>query len=313
MAQRGTWGLATAVALTVLAAACSGDDAPTTSQAGAGEPGSAPIEVVASFSPLAEVAQRIGGDRVSITNLTPPGAEPHDLELTTDQFDAILDADLMLYLGPDFQPAVADAAGDRSSGSLDLTTVIALEHDDTETDDDHADPHFWLDPTLLSAAVDAVEAELTQLSPADASTFAANADTYRTELAELDDEFRSALTGCERNEIVTAHAAFHYLAERYGLEQLAITGLSPESEPDPSRLDELADLIERDGITTVFYESLVSPAVAETLAREAGVQTAVLNPLEGLTGDQIDAGADYASVQRENLAALVAALGCPGR
>jgi len=307
LAHRGKWVIAAVGVLALVAAGCGDDDASSSTA----DPSQAPaVKVVASFYPLAELASRIGGDRVEVTNLTPPGAEPHDLELTTDQFDSILDADLVLYLGPDFQPAVADAADERSGGALDLTTAVALDKDDA--DGGHgADPHFWLDPTLLAAAADAVQAELTRVAPDDADTFAANADAYRAELTQLDADFQTALTGCARDEIVTAHAAFHYLAARYGLQQLAITGLSPESEPDPSRLDELADLVQRDGITTIFYETLVSPDIAETLARETGAATAVLNPIEGLTKNQIAAGDDYESAQRANLAALVAALGCP--
>ena len=234
--------------------------------------------------------RQVGGDLVEVTNLTPPGAEPHDLELTTDEVDAIQDADLVLYLGADFQPGVADAAGDRSG-------PLARHHRRRDprrgrqaedgADGTALDPHFWLDPTLhgdrgrggRGRAGDGWPPPMRRRSrPTPPPT--------SPSCSALDAEMAAGLADCERTEIVTAHAAFHYLAERYGLEQLAITGLSPESEPDPARLDELADLIEHEGITTVFYETLVSPDVAETLAREAGVTTAVLNPIEGLTDDR---------------------------
>jgi zinc transport system substrate-binding protein len=179
------------------------------------------------------------------------------------------------------------------------------EHAESELD-----PHFWLDPQLLADAVDEIETALADEAPDDADTFATNAETYQDELAALDEEMAAGLSNCARREIVTSHAAFFYLAERYGLTQLPIAGMSPESEPDADRLDELADQIEAEGITTVFFETLVSPDVAETLARETGVDTAVLNPIEGLTEEQADAGDDYASVMRENLAVLVEALGC---
>jgi zinc transport system substrate-binding protein len=316
-------------ALALGAVACGGDDAsPDTSASGAssvqGSSTAEPLQVVANFYPLAEALQRVGGDRVEVANLTPPGAEPHDIEVTSDDVDAIEDADLVVFLGGDFQPGIEKVAEERSGPTLDIATKVALEAGDeaaeseegghAEDGHDHgdADPHFWLDPTLMRAAVDAIEAELSAVSPADAATFAANAAAYAAELTALDAEFTAGLTGCARTQIVTAHAAFHYLAHRYALEQLPITGLSPESEPDPQRLDELADLVEREGVTTIFSETLVSPEIAETLARETGATTAVLNPLEGLTDDQLDAGATYLSVQRENLAALQAALGCPG-
>jgi zinc transport system substrate-binding protein len=297
----------TAVAV---AAACGDDD--DGGGAGGGDDGG--LQVVASFYPLAEAAEKVGGDRVEVTNLTPAGVEPHDLEIDPDQVDRILDADVVLYLGEDFQPAVADIAGD-VDGAVDLLATLDLDEASADDGDGHdegaVDPHFWLDPTLMSEAVGRIEEALADASPDDADTFAANAEAYADELTVLDDEMAAALDGCESDQIVTSHAAFHYLAERYGLTQVAVSGLSPEAEPDPDRLGELADLIEDENITTVFYETLVAPDVAETLAREADVDTAVLNPLEGLSDDEVEAGDDYQSVMRANLAALTTALGCP--
>jgi zinc transport system substrate-binding protein len=316
-------GLGAVVALLALGAiACGGDDD------GPDASGGDRLQVVASFYPVAEAATRVGGDRVEVTNLTPPGVEPHDFELAPDDVDRLEDADVVLYLGEGFQPAVAEIA-ERQDGAVDLMTGIDLEAGASEAleaeeaageegeaeegeGDEHGDvdPHFWLDPTLLSAAVGEIEAALTDAAPDDAATFAANARAYEDELAGLDDEMAAGLADCERDEIVTSHAAFFYLARRYGLTQLPIAGLSPESEPDADRLAELADQIDDGGITTVFYETLVSPDVAETLADEADVETAVLNPIEGLTDDDVDAGADYTSIMRDNLAALRDALGC---
>jgi zinc transport system substrate-binding protein len=318
------------VPLLVLAACGDDDD----DDSGAATNDGDGISVVASFYPVAEAAERIGGDRVEVTNLTPAGTEPHDLELTPDQVGELEDADLVLYLGQGFQPAVAEIAERRDGGSVDLLETIDLEAgaaealeaqeaseeaeaagegeaaDEEEHEESGLDPHFWLDPQLMTDAVDEAQAALSEASPEDAETFQANAQAYEDELAALDDELATGLGSCERDQIVTSHAAFFYLAQRYGLTQLPISGLSPESEPDADRLAELADQIEAEGITTVFYETLVSPDVAETLAREAGVETAVLNPIEGLTPDQVDAGDDYISVMRDNLAALHDSLGC---
>jgi zinc transport system substrate-binding protein len=292
-----------AAALPVLgllfAAACGGDDDPAASRP----------RVAASFFPLAEAAQAVGGDLVEVSNLTPAGTEPHDLELTSRQVDQLQDAALVLFAGRGFQPAVEEIVADRDGPSVDLLAALPL----VKAEDDEAgevDPHFWLDPTLMSLAVDEIERALTEVAPEHAGTFAANADAYRGRLADLDAEFQSALANCARRVIVTSHAAFTYLAHRYDLEQVPIAGLSPESEPTPQRLAELADLIAEHGVTTVFYEALVDPAVAETLAREAGVGTAVLNPIEGLSAEDAEAGKDYAAVMRDNLAALTAALGC---
>jgi zinc transport system substrate-binding protein len=353
------------LAVTALVAAACGDDDDDAAASGGGDGGDR-LSVVASFYPIAEAATRVGGDRVEVTNLTPAGTEPHDLELTPDQVDDIEDADVVLYLGQGFQPAVAEVAEGRDGTSIDLLESIELEAGGSEaleaeeeagghggegeadehaeegeagggTDahadegateeegaaDDHGaegegeehaesglDPHFWLDPQRFVDAVGEIEAALSEASPDDADTFATNADDYEAELTELDQEMEQALSTCERSEIVTSHAAFHYLAERYGLTQLPIAGLSPEAEPDADRLAELTDEIESRGITTVFYETLVSPEVAETLAREADVDTAVLNPIEGLTEEQLDEGQDYASVMRDNLTAITEALGC---
>ena len=264
------------------------------------------VTVVASFYPLAEAAEKVGGHDVEVTNLTPAGTEPHDLELTPDQVDAVEDADVVLYLGGGFQPAVEEVAGRRAEGAVDLLAELDL----TEGEGGDVDPHFWLDPTLLAEAVDRIEAALAAAEPVARTEFEAHADDYRDDLDTLDEELSRGLATCERRDIVTSHAAFSYLARRYDLEQVAIAGLSPEAEPDPDRLSDLTDLIGERGVTTVFYEALVSPDVAETLAREAGVGTAVLDPIEGLSEDDADADADYATVMRRNLEALRAALGC---
>lgn len=265
--------------------------------------GSGGLDVVASFYPLAELASRVGGDAVQVTNLTAAGVEPHDLELTSRQVDDLLDADVLLYLGDDFQPAVAEIAGQRDGPSVDL-----LEHVNRQAG--AKDPHFWLDPREMSTAADAVAEELSGQAPEHAEAIRANAATYKRELAALDEEMAKGLATCERREIVTAHDAFGFLAARYRLDQTAVAGVSPEAEPDAGRLADLADHIEAKGVTTVFFEELVAPDVAEALARETGASTAVLNPIEGLTDEQRAAGKDYQAVMRDNLAALRKALGC---
>jgi zinc transport system substrate-binding protein len=260
--------------------------------------------VVAAFYPLFEASSRVGGDRVAVRNLTPVGTEPHDLELSTDDLDAILDADLVVYLGRGFQPAIEDAVGQRD-GSPSVDVLAGLGQDV-----DQDDPHVWLDPQLMGRIVELVAESMASIDPDGAAVYRANADEYRSELDQLDQAFRTGLERCERRVVVTAHAAFGYLAARYDLRQEAISGLSPEAEPDPGRLAELADLVREEGVTTIFTEELVSPRVAETLAHEAGVTTAVLNPVEGLTETQLHTGETYDSVMRSNLATLMDALGC---
>jgi zinc transport system substrate-binding protein len=261
------------------------------------------LRVAASFYPAFELATRVGGDHVEVRNLTPPGAEPHDLELTTDQVDAVLDAGLVVSLGGGFQPALEDALAGRDGPTLDLLTAVLGE--DAEGGD--VDPHLWLDPSLMSIAAAEVAEALGRVDGEHAADYRARARTFQDELGALDSEMRLGLRGCDRDLIVTAHDAFGRLALRYGLRVEAIAGISPEAEPDPARLEELVRLVEREHVTTIFTETLVSPEVAETLAREAGVRTRVLDPIEGVT----EAGEDYLSLMRGNLAELREALGCP--
>lgn len=260
------------------------------------------LDVVAGFLPLEEAAVRVGGGRVSVRNLTPAGAEPHDIELSPRDVDQILDAAVVLHLGAGFQPAIA-AASERSDGVV-VDLLVAIEQDED------ADPHIWLDPERMIAIVEEVRDALSQADPAGEQEYERNADVYTAELRQLDEDMRVRLETCERRVIVTAHDAFGYLAERYGLVEKPIAGLSPESEPDPARLATLADEVRADGTTTIFYETLVSPEIAETLAREAGVRAAVLNPIEGLTEEQAADGSTYERLMRGNLSALGDALGC---
>jgi zinc transport system substrate-binding protein len=270
------------------------------------------IRVVTAFYPLEEAVEEVGGDRVSVTDLTPPGVEPHDLELTSSQIGAIADADLVFYLGGGFQPAVEDAVADAEGRAVDVSAelrTLAVPPGDTEPGL-AADPHVWLDPVLYGRIVDEVARALAGASPGDAAAFGSNAATFDRRLANLDAAYRSGLARCARDVIVTSHAAFGYLAARYGLRQEAIAGLSPDVEPSPQRLDELRALVERDGITTIFTEELLPSDVADTIATATGATTAVLNPLESLTPDEVASGADYDSVMRGNLAELRRALGC---
>jgi len=260
------------------------------------------VDVVAAFYPLEYVAERVGGDLVDVTNITPVGTEPHDLELTADQVDQIEDADLVLYLGGGFQPAMEDIAERQDDRAIDVIEASGATGDD---------PHVWLDPVLLADAVDEVASAIADAVPDDQrDAIEERRDALVTDLRGLDREFVERLQTCDRRAFVTSHDAFGRLAARYDLEQLAVAGLSPESEPDPARLDELASEIAARGITTVFYEELVSPEVARTLARETGAKAEVLSPIEGLTAEQTEGGDDYLSVMRDNLAALREALAC---
>lgn len=279
--------------------------------AGGGGDDDGRLRVVAAFYPLFEAAQRVGGDQVQVTNLTPAGSEPHDLELTSDQIDSIEDAAVLVFMGRGFQPALERAADRAEGAKVDVLAGLADLRPAAAGDDQlDVDPHVWLDPRLQQAIVAQVASALSAADPANRATYESNAAAYSRELDELDAAFAQGLADCRRRVLVTSHAAFGYLAARYDLVQEAIAGFEPESEPSPQRLADLTAKVRATGTTTIFYETLVSPKVAEALAREAGVRTAVLDPIEGLTEEDQKAGRTYLSAMRENLAALRGALGC---
>lgn len=275
------------------------------------------LAVVTAFYPLQFVSERIGGDAVHVSTLTKPGAEPHDVELTARQVGEISAAGVIVYLGG-FQPAVDDAIKQNGAGrALDATTAVDMIS--AAEADDHADegaghteestgtdPHVWLDPVRLATIADRVAERFGQADPAHAAAYTARAAALRSELTALDGEFRTGLAQCTRRELVTSHTAFGYLADRYELTQIGINGIDPETEPSPQRLADVAAEARQHGTTTIFFETLVSPKVAETIAKEVGAQTAVLDPIEGLTDDS----ADYFSVMRANLTALKLGLEC---
>jgi zinc transport system substrate-binding protein len=245
--------------------------------------------VVASVYPLAWATQHVAGGATSgVVDLTPPGVEPHDIELSPSDVERIRDAQLVVYVSGGFQPAVEDAVAARDRPSLDVL-------------DGESDPHIWLDPVRFSRAVDEIARALGSSSSSD--------DTVHA-LDVLDAEYRHGLADCERRVVVTTHAAFGRLAARYGLTQLSLAGRSPESEPSPRELEALIDEVRASGATTIFAEPLVSDRVARTIARETGARVETLDPIEGLSEDRLDAGEDYLSVMRANLTALREALEC---
>lgn len=324
-----------ALALSSCASSPAEPDPAATAGGGSGEA----LTVQASFYPLQYVTERVGGDRVQVESLTPAGAEPHDLELSPAAVDGLRTADAVVYLSG-FQPAVDDAVAQaapenvldavhagvegegahpaeeheaaEASHSKDAHTEGAAEPAPAEGagEDDHGhdgeDPHFWLDPERLAAVATEVSHELAEVDPDNAAAYESNAEQLTTELAALDEEFTEGLATCERRTIVVSHDAYGYLADKYDLEQVAVAGIDPDTEPSPARLAEIGEVVEAEGVTTVFSESLVNPKVAETLAAEHGIETAVLDPVE----IQVDESADYQQVMRGNLEALRTALDC---
>ena len=331
----------------ILAAACAAATAlalsACTSTASSGDSSSkdGSLTVMASFYPLKYLAEKVGGEHVSVTSLTPDGAEPHDLELSPKMVDSLSSADAVIYLAG-FQSAVDEAIEQQAPKTvIDVSSAAELveagsdanhpaEEESTEEtqsgetdahDHDHeghdhaghdhhhdmsADPHFWLDPIRMAKAATLVGDKLAEADSAHADTYKANAKALAEELTTLGDTLVAKTSTCKVKTFVTAHTAFGYLADRTGLTQVGISGLDPESSPSPARLAEIAQIAKDQGVTTIFTEALIDPKVAQTLADDLGITTAVLDPIES----QTDASKDYAATMNSNIDALTKALDC---
>ena len=333
----------------ILAAACAAATAlalsacSSTASSGDGSSKDGSLTVMASFYPLKYLAEKVGGEHVSVTSLTPDGAEPHDLELSPKMVDSLSSADAVIYLAG-FQSAVDEAIEQQAPKTvIDVSSAAELieagtdanhpsedEEDATDeaqsgeteahdhdhegadhADHDHhhdmsADPHFWLDPTRMAKAATLVGDKLAEADSAHADTYKANAKALAEELNTLSNTLVTKTSNCKVKTFVTAHTAFGYLADRTGLTQVGISGLDPDSSPSPARLAEIAQIAKEQGVTTIFTEALIDPKVAQTLADDLGITTAVLDPIES----QTDASKDYAATMNSNIDALTKALDC---
>lgn len=324
--------MAFASAAALALSACSSPTTPESGSTATSGGSSAPKTVLTAFYPLQFLAQRIGGNLINVSSITPPGAEPHDLELTPAKVTEIGKADLVIYL-KGFQTAVDEAVkANPPAAVIDVVSAVELlkeeepghdhDHDHEgqsgEETHDHAheghnhshdlegDPHFWLDPSKLSQAATEVAHALAEIDSANAATYTANAEKLTKELGDLATDFKTGTAQCEKTTFVTSHTAFGYLANLTGLKQVGIAGLDPDNAPSPARLKEISDIVKAEKVTTIFTETLVDPKVAQTLADDLGITTAVLDPLES----QSDTSKDYIAVMKENLTALRSALAC---
>ncbi len=283
---------------------------------GAGKDSDSRLDIVAGFYPLAYISEQVGGEFVEVTTLAASNTEPHDLELTPKQRTRVADADLVVYL-KGFQPAFDDAVSDHNRDrGFDAAGVEPLldgytpidgeqEHETLEEDGKGKDPHVWLNPIRLANLVQGLAKRFTEIQPSHGEAFNIAAAKLRGRLQALDTEIDAALANCQSRTIVVSHNAFGYFAERYDLRQVAISGLSPEQEPSPERLAEVSRIAERNHVDTVFFESVVSPKVAETIAAEIGAKTAKLDPIETKPNS-----GDYFDQMRANTQALRTALKC---
>ncbi len=284
------------------------------------------IKITASFYPLAEFARQVGGELVTVENLIPAGVEPHDFEPTPQDVVKINNSKLFILNGAGLDPwaekITAELNGENTQ-TLNITKNFALlpsttaeedqhNEEETEHEEEHSafDPHLWLDPVNALREVDVIRDQLIAIDPKNETTYKNNAKAYQQRLTTLDNKFEQALKNCKTREIFTSHQAFAYLAQRYNLTQVGITGLAPEQEPSAKRMAEVSKLGKEKNIKYIFFETLVNPKIAETVASEIGAKTLVLNPLEGLTPDQEKQGEDYITIMETNLKSLQQALEC---
>ncbi|MEU4197857.1 metal ABC transporter substrate-binding protein [Kribbella sp. NPDC026611] len=303
-------GVAALAALTV--AGCAGP---------AGAEGDGKLDVVTSFYPLEFIARSVGGDAVNVTTLTAPGVEPHDLELTPKQVGSIASAKLVVY-EKNLQPAVDEAVEQNAKdAAFDVAPAAKLEATGADFEehepgaaapaahkDDALDPHFWLDPVRYGDVVKAVEEKLAAVDSANATAYHERAKMLLDQIGKLDTEYKTGLADCKLKTFVTSHEAFAYLAKRYGLTMIGIAGFAPDAEPSPARIKEVQDIVRAQHVTTIFSEELVSPKVADTIAHDVGVRTAVLSPIEGLS--DANSKETYLTLMQTNLQELRKANGC---
>lgn len=271
------------------------------------------LPVVASFYPMGEFARQVGGDLVDVSVVVKPGVEPHDYDPTPQDIVSVHRAKLFVYNGAGLEAWATKVSPELTKGGTVVVEASRGLQLLSKTNDEQGgayDPHVWLDPLLAAKQVNAIRDGLKQADPAHAAVYDHNAEAYKQALSELDDEYGAGLSRCKRYDIVTSHQAFAYLAQRYSLHMVSIAGLSPDEEPTPAALADIASYVREHGVTSIFFETLASPKLAKTIASETGAKTAVFNPLEGLTEQEVKDGKSYISVQKENLGNLRIALEC---
>lgn len=293
------------------------------------EEGKDRLQVYTSFYPLYDFATKVGGDKVEVTNLVPTGVEPHDYEPSARNIAGLEEADVFIYNG-----AGMESWADKVLATLETTDLVVVEasqnielleghthsheeeahdHEEEHAEEAHnheegVDPHVWTSIRNAKIEMENIKNAFVEADPENKEYYEANYATYAAKFDALDKEFEESLSQFENRDIIVAHEAFGYLCDAYDLNQVAIEGLNSESEPDPARMKEIVEFAKEKNIKVIFFEELVSPKVAETIAKEIGAQTMVLNPLEGLTQEQLEAGEDYLSVMAQNLEALKIAL-----
>ena len=284
------------------------------------EPEVKKIKVVATMYPVYEFVKQVGGDKVDVVMLIPPGAEPHDWEPTAKDIIKIKDAKIFAYHGKDFEPVEKLLQKDVLGNALALevskdVNKLEAKHEEKEEEHGHGhneehkfDPHAWLDPIAVQQEINTIAQALISVDEKNADYYKTNAQNYNKKLAELDEQYKRGLAGMTHKEIVTSHRAFGYLANRYGFEQLGIMGLSPDAEPTPDKMAKITEFCREHKVKYIFFETLTSPKLAQTIAKETGAELLVLNPIESLTEQEMKDGKNYLTIMGENLVNLQKAL-----
>ena len=317
----------TALVSAVMLSGCSGNTAAPETGAAAKDTAGQKLKVMASFYPMYDFAVKIGDDKAEVTNMVPAGMEPHDWEPAAGDIKNLEEADLFAYSGAGMEHWVEDVlasletqklVSEEASEGLTLRAGHSHEEEEHEGAEEHAeeeehdhgefDPHVWLSPLNAKKEMENIKNAYVKADPDNKDYYEENYQTYAAKFDKLDQEYKDTLSNLQNKNIVVSHEAFGYLCDAYGLTQMGIEGLSPDSEPDPARMAEIIDFVKTNKVKVIFFEELVSPKVAETIAAETGAQTQVLNPLEGLSDEDIKGGADYFSVMEDNLSQLKAAL-----
>ncbi len=269
------------------------------------------LQVAASFYPLYYFTTQIAGDKAEVLNITPSGSEPHDYDPSAGDIAKIEKGNLLVLNGG------VEAWGNKIKDNLkgtNVQVVIAgqglLTQQVEENGQNQIDPHVWLDPVLAKQEAHAIAEEFVKIDPANTTYYRQNEKALDTKFDALDAEYKAGLATCQEKDIITSHAAFGYLATRYGLTQVTVTGLSPDAEPSAQQLADVVAFAKLHNVKYIFFEKLISPKLSETVATEVGAKTLVLDPIEGVSGDDIKAGKNYYTIMQDNLKNLQTALSC---
>ncbi len=271
------------------------------------------LNVVASFYPLAHIVSEVGGQHVSVKNVLPPGAEPHDFEPSPQQFVELGKSNLFIFNGGHFEPWISTlekGASIKPERVLNMIDELARRQNGLIERGGEVDPHVWLDPIMFRQEVEIIRDVLIEIDPKNTPAYQANANQLIDSVNELDQRFRDGLRECVKHEVIVSHDAFGYLARQYGFSIVPIAGISPDEEPSPRDIARIADIARAKGLEYVFFETTISPRLSETIAREVGATTLVLNPLESLTANEVQLGEHYHVIMEKNLNNLRKALVC---